>query len=437
MKACFSIATITPREALPLAGYAGRAGNFTAVDAPLEANFLAVFDSRGDPVVLGGLDTLFVGDGIADDMARRAGIPRERMILISSHTHSAPSLSPGTPRLGRFEPIYGEMVVRVAGDAIRKLVAGPPTSVSTAYAERPAPFNVNRRRLAWMLDYGTLRRHRRFRFRKGIAMAPNPRGIADPMLRCIVMRDGGRVRAIVWSYACHPAFYPFVDRVSPDFPGVVRNSLRRAFGEDCVVIYLPGFAGSAIPRISLGRCPVGRLAALLLPFNRAVPSFTPAGYRHWAEEVAGAAVACVSAASGEAPTDEIVYDTTRSPVIFGADTCPGVRLDAVRLDFGGSCGILALAGEPVCEWRPMLSPDMLDRRIATGYLAGPCLYVPTDRVVAEGGYEADGFREAFGLDGTFADGLDAAVTGTLEELFARRPRSPRSESEAARFTSHR
>lgn len=422
MKAGFSTAGITPRDALPLAGYAGRTGCFTAVDAPLEANFAAFFDADGLPVVLGGLDALFVGEAVAEGIAREAGLPRERVILVSSHTHGAPSLVPGSPLLGRFDPAYGEEVVRAAGAAIRGLLAAPPSDVRAAYGEGAAPFNVNRRRPARMLDYGSLRRRRRPGLRHGIAMAPNPRGAVDPMLRCIVLREGGEPRAILWSYACHPAFHPFADRLSPDFPGAVRSRLRAVFGGDCAVIYLPGLAGSAIPRIPLRWRSARSLALSLLPFNPILPSFTAAGYRRWVDRVAEIAVSCVLAASGDGRDAKgVVHRTARSPVMFGGGKSPDIRLEAVRLDLAGSCGILALNGEPLGEWRPLLPAGMLDRRIATGYLAGPCLYVPTDAAVAQGGYEADQFRTAFGLEGgAFADGLDAIVTGTLEALFPRR-----------------
>ena len=36
--------------------------------------------------------------------------------------------------------------------------------------------------------------------------------------------------------------------MSADFPGQVRKALKQRLGEDVVSIFLPGLAGSAIPR---------------------------------------------------------------------------------------------------------------------------------------------------------------------------------------------
>jgi hypothetical protein len=39
--------------------------------------------------------------------------------------------------------------------------------------------------------------------------------------------------------------------VSADLPGPVRTALHRRFGADCAVVYQPGLAGSAIPKVPL------------------------------------------------------------------------------------------------------------------------------------------------------------------------------------------
>lgn len=422
MHAQFATVDITPTRPAPLAGYASRHGNFTTVEAPLEANLAAFPLPDGTCVVLGSVDTLFVGPSLSDRIAVAAGVAQERLVLVSTHTHNAPSLAPEVPTLGLHDPGYGDMVVRRLGKAVRRLIDAPRETLSAAYAQRTAPFNVNRRRPAWMLDYGALRRKRRFRFGKGIAMAPFDRGVVDPLLRCIVLRgERGSIRAVLWSYACHPAFFPFRDRVSPDFPGSVRAHLRRRFGDGCAVLYVPGFAGSAIPRIpfALPRS-AGEFLARLLPFNPALPSFTPASYGEWVDRLCATAAACVRDAPAGDTAPAVAFARTRSPDVFigqGSRSGSDVPLEMARLDFGPSCGLVAITGEMVGEWMPVLPKSLFEQRIATGYLAGPCLYVPTDAVVRQGGYEGDGFRSRFGLNGRFVDGMDRIVSSTLGTIF--------------------
>ena len=81
MKANFLTVDITPTRPVPLAGYASRRGSFKQVDSRLEANITA-FPDHG--VVLGSVDTLFVGEAVRRGIAERARIPLSRLMLVSS-----------------------------------------------------------------------------------------------------------------------------------------------------------------------------------------------------------------------------------------------------------------------------------------------------------------------------------------------------------------
>ncbi|MGF7174883.1 hypothetical protein [Azospirillum doebereinerae] len=412
---------ITPSHPAPLAGFTARRGDFTRIDTPLEANLAAFADRDGQPVVLGSVDTLFVGPSVRTAIAEAAGIPARRLVLVATHTHNAPSLAPEIPRLGPYDPAYGDMVVQRIGEAVRRLIARPGPALSVGHARRHAPFNVNRRRPAWVLDYSALRHERRLRFGKVIAMAPHRDGTVDPTLRCIVLRDAASaVRAVIWSFPCHANRYPRPDHVSADFPGLVRNRLRAVFGEACAVLYLPGLAGSAIPDIPFAAPRSLRdLVGQMLPFNPVLPSFTLESYRAWGEALSQVALACAGAAGAVNGGAAVTHRSARSPRVFvgdGAGGCPDIALDFVRLDFGETCGVVAMTGEMVGEWSPILQPLLPEGWIATGYLAGPSLYVPTDRLVREGGYEADRFRQVFGLPGGFVAGLVPIVRRSLDDL---------------------
>jgi len=422
MRAGFRTLDVTPASPIPLAGYGARHGNFTAIDAPLEASLAVFTDEGGDRVVLGSVDTLFIGQPVIEAIAAAADIPRERLILLATHTHNAPSLAPEVPQLGRYDPAYGDMVIGRIAEAVRSLDVEAPLPISAGYGRQPAPYNVNRRRPCWVLDYGALRRERRLRFGKAIALAPHRRGIIDSTVQAIVLRDaGGKVRSVVWSFPCHPAFYPFNGHVSPDFPGLVRDALRAAFGADCVVIYLPGLAGSAIPGIPFAAPrSAGDVVRVMLPFNPTLPWFTPATYRAWADTVAAATTACAHAAGAAGGGAGMIHRAARSTSIFTSDPAsgkPDILMDALRLDLGPGCGLVAMTGEVIGEWGPVLAPLLPEGCIATGYLAGPCLYIPTDQAVVDGGYEADRFRGLFDLSGTFVRGIDGIVGQAVKRLF--------------------
>ena len=301
-----------------------------------------------------------------------------------------------------------------------------------ACAHRRAPFNINRRRPVWGIDYGLLRQDRRLKCHRHIVLAPYKKGVVDRNVMCIALRDqSGAVRSIVWSYACHAAFYPNAAHVSADFPGLVRDHLRDIYGANCCVIHLPGLAGSAIPQIAASwRDLTPSNIIRLLLFHPILPRFTLATFRTWSEQLASATADCVRSAIEVSQTSDLVHASTRTERLFlrnddtashGEKASPDIFLDMVRLDFEKGGGVIAITGEMIGEWLPILRAHVPESYIITGYLGGPCLYVPTDKAVREGGYEADRFRKWFGLDGAFETGIDNIVTAGAARLMSAAP----------------
>jgi neutral ceramidase len=412
---------ITPSDPIPLAGYGSRTGKFVCVDSRLEANIVRFTDAAGANIVLCGVDTLFIGLSVKHAIVHAARMSPDQLILLPTHTHCAPSLVPEAPRLGDCDPAYTALVVRRIGDVLRVLQEDDGIPVSVGHARRHAPLNIGRRRPSWVFDYDSLRKHGQIRFGKVVALAPYSKGVVDRTLSCIALRDSaGVVRSVIWSFPCHPAFYPFANHVSADFPGLVRECLRGIYGPACAVIYLPGLAGSAIPDmpLTLPRSLID-LLHFLLPFHPQLRRFTPEGFRAWANRLATEALSCVRD-TRSAEIESVTYSCTRSLPVFMSDSKEGifvsgepVRLDVVRLEFGTRCGIIFATGEIIGEWTLVLRSYVPEEHILTGYLAGPPLYVPTDGAVSEGGYEADGFRHDFGLSGTFVSGLERIVIDAI------------------------
>jgi hypothetical protein len=82
------------------------------------------------------------------------------------------------------------------------------------------------------------------------------------------------VRAVIWTFAAHPASFPASLAVSADFPGLIWTALRHRFGAECAVVYLPGLAGSVVPKVPWRwpRTP-SEAAMRLLPFYYTGRSF--------------------------------------------------------------------------------------------------------------------------------------------------------------------
>jgi hypothetical protein len=408
---------------MPLAGYASRSGLYGKVDQALEAIFLLLSDDQGHNVVLGSVDTLFLSPRTSSDIADALGRSPAPLHLFATHTHNAPSLAPELPILGRHDFEWYRHFVSACARSINALVEHPSDLVTLRYGEQATNLNVNRRRFCLVADYRTLLKDRRIDISRRVALAANQCGVVDRRVQALFFENlQGDVKAIVWSLAAHPAFYPDLHSVSPDFPGLIRDRLRRRFGADCAVVYLPGFAGSAIPNIPfrLPRTLRGAVASVL-PFHPSLRSFNAKSYEDWVNRMFAALMCAYD--NGERPLSEmrVSVETTSVPKIFkhrnGSRDNSGIDLQISRVSLGPGIDMLACNGEMLCEWMPLLQCVAVGRVLCSGYLAGDALYVPTSSEIPKGGYEVTGFQKSFGLDGEFHPEISRIVVAAVEQLF--------------------
>ena len=434
----------TPSHPVPLARPGPRSGPAGQVDDQLEAVFLLLRDGDRNFVVLGGLDTLFLTGRTLADICAQGGVPGgvpggapDPVLLFASHTHTAPSLAPDLPSLGRHDEAFYRSVVTACGHAIgdlaRERAAGE--IVTARYGEWCTDLNVSRRKPAWVLDYRALLRERRWRFGRRMALAANRRGVLDHWLRAIFLEDRlGQVRAVVWSLAAHPNSYPHADRVSADFPGYVRRGLRACFGAECAVVYLPGLAGSAIPDVPR-HIPADLKAAVasVLPFHPTRRGFTPDLYRRWGDRLVDDILdAYDRRAPVSGPGGIALHRQTAARVFRGRRPGNSRDLHLARVRLAPGLEILGCNGEPTGAWEPLIEPEVPATALRSGYLAGAPFYLPTPQEIGEGGYEVTGFQPHFGCAGTFDPDLLGDRAGGGAAALPRRSRRPPRRSRAHR-----
>src|SRR5262249_25754442 len=87
---------ITPSYPVRLSGYANRKNEVAEIEQRLFAKALAIGDDATGPLVLLSVENCGVQSNVAEVVARRleekAHVPRERIAICSTHTHSAPAL---------------------------------------------------------------------------------------------------------------------------------------------------------------------------------------------------------------------------------------------------------------------------------------------------------------------------------------------------------
>src|SRR5437588_9575021 len=136
------------------------------------------------------------------------------LLVGASHTHTAPALDPGKPRLGPCDPDYAALVAQRATELLGRLASIDPVPCHVDYRTGAADHAINRRRPGWHVSL----RHLPYR---GVRRAPNPAGPRDETLHLLTFSDPtDRPLAVLWSYACHPVGFPGPTRASADVPGV-------------------------------------------------------------------------------------------------------------------------------------------------------------------------------------------------------------------------
>src|SRR6202795_3025326 len=133
-KAGVASIVITPQEPMWMAGYGNRTKPSEGVLRDLKAKALVLEFETGAKTVLITSELLGfikeVSDPIADRVLKKYGIPRERLALNASHTHSGPvighmlrpayPLTPGQDKvIDRYTTHLEDQVVEAIGSAIQ------------------------------------------------------------------------------------------------------------------------------------------------------------------------------------------------------------------------------------------------------------------------------------------------------------------------------
>ena len=405
--------TITPQERMPLAGLTLREGSFQEVADPLEIN-VAILTHGQRQVVFLSVDTLFVGDtlyrAISEVVADRLGKDDISILVAASHTHFAPSLDETKPLLGPVNTGYQDYVLSQWTAAIDRIANRTPILCNGFRFREQANHTMNRRRLDLCLNKrGVCRKTR---------MAPNSNGPRDEWIRGVVFKDSlGQVQLVIWNFACHPVEFPRQDHVSADFPGVVRTTIRHIFGNHVPVIFLQGFSGDV--RSNLIGFPK-RLRMCLSGFLNG-PEFVPVSDSKFANWSKSLAAVVGNACQNHAPLPSIpLMDSLERtlPLNYLMDGDVSSREFTIRrVDLFDDVVLLGMSAETVTEYGDTVRQLFPDKMVlGTGCLPNTFGYLPTQSMLASGGYEVDGFLEPFSLQATFRKDFETVVVEQLQQI---------------------
>ena len=427
---------ITPEAPVRLSGYASRNKPFEKVAADLWAKALALEDGKGARALLVTFDLIGLPASVADPLCRqiteKTGIPRPRILLNFSHTHTGP-----TPSL-KTEP-YGNLS---ADEAKRQAAYTRAMMAKVVDLAGQAVASMSPARLSWGQGVSHIAMNRREFTPRGVRLGVNPRGLVDRSVPVLRLDDAkGKLRGVVFGYACHGTTLGGRDYVvCGDYMGYAQERLEREL-EGVTTLFVSGCGGDANPyprgRIEYAQDNGANLAREVirvlktdlaavegplgigfervdLPFRKvereelaAIASRGP-GYQRG---VARKQLEAID--KGEAPASHYVAPIT-------------------VWQFGESLTLVGLPGEVVVDFMTMTERAVGPLRLwVAGYCNDVFGYLVSAQVLEEGGYETRGTYH--GAAGFFSRDAEKVVVKKVVELARKAGRKiPRPEEPARR-----
>jgi hypothetical protein len=415
---------ITPQKPLWMAGYASRTKPSEGVIQELYAKASALEDHSGKRAVLVTSDLLgfpaVVSHNIAARVEKQYHLTRDQLLLSSSHTHGGPVID---KMLGLMYPMNSQQwadveaytseledkIVRLVGAALESL---RPARLSFGHGE--AGFAMNRRA----------------RTNEEIVIGVNKEGLVDrdvPVLR--VDDKHGKLRAVVFGYACHNTTGRDLMQLHGDYAGFAQAWLE-SHHPGARALFVSGCGADANPyprgTIELARRHGEELAAAVEkvlvrelqsvrgPLKTAYEEFpvafaTPPGreelqaqlenkdvyHRNWAE-----AMLKILDRDGHLPAE---YPYPLQIWQFGQDLT-----------------LIALGSEVVVDYDLRLKKELGAEKLwVAAYCNDVFAYIPSLRVLQGGGYEGGGAMVYYGQPGPFAPPIEETIIGKVHDLIRR------------------
>lgn len=404
---------ITPATPVWLSGYAIRTHPAEHVLQPLWAKSMAIDDGHRGRIVIVTTDLLGLPPELVDDVARRCflqfGLKRDQLWLNSSHTHSGPPVWPNLRVIFDFNPQEQQAAESYAHQLADKLVAlvgdalHHESAATLAFGSGEAGFAINRR----LAKLQALFPGRDF---------PAPVDHTVPVLR--VEGANGEIRAILFGYACHNTtltgeFY----EVAGDYAGYAQEALEKRYaGAQAMFVELCAGDQNPSPRskLELARIHGGELAqAVESTLDRTLTPLT--GPIRTAFNTTQLPFIEYRRQDFEAEMKSgDVYHQRRAKLMLAqyehGSPARSINYPVQAIRFGKGLTLLALGGEVVVDYALRAKREYgAANLVVAAYSNGVMSYVPSERVLSEGGYEASDSMVFYGQPAPYASGVEEQI----------------------------
>ena len=427
-KAGTASVVVTPGGPMWMAGYAARKKPSEGKIHDLFAKALAVQDADGQRLVIVTMDLISVPRPLREWLEKavqeKYGLPPEGLLVSCSHTHCGPELRTTPSSFDGLEPERARQAHEYAEELQTKLERLVGRALD---ALAPAKLSYCRARCGFAMN-------RRTPTPTGFRNFPNPEGPVDhdvPVLR--VEGAEGKLQAVLFGYTCHSTtlgIYEFCG----DYPGFAQRFLEVAHPE-ATALFIAGCGAdqNPYPRRTIelaeqhGRSLANAVETALLTNPRPIDGKLALAYD------------TVTLRYATPPTrDELLeraqsknqYDRGHAEKLLKQleeegkirDTYP-CPVQVIR--FGDDVTIVPMAGETVVDFSLRLKRELAEPGESgpaiwvPGYCNDVFAYIPSQRVLLEGGYEAGGamkYMTTVVQPGPFVPSVEECLVAKIHEL---------------------
>ncbi|MCS6975753.1 MAG: neutral/alkaline non-lysosomal ceramidase N-terminal domain-containing protein [Gemmatales bacterium] len=404
---------VTPNYPVRLSGFGFRRTESEGVTQRIWVKALAIGSDDDGPLVVLAVDNLFVPlwmtEELAQRLAKKARIHRDRLAVTATHTHTAPVLKGTVPTLFGM-PLPADQQERVDRYSAELLDKMEQTALAALADRRPA-------KLTWGIGR--------------VSFAVNRRtqgGPVDHDLPVMVIRSPDHAIRGIWvNYACHCVTLSN-NKISGDWAGYAQEAIEDDH---------PG----AIALVSIG-CGADANPSSGVTGDKV--EIAARQGREIADEVKRLVGGFLTPLSGQLRAARKVFELPLDEPPSKAEleerakrqdhTGYHARYQLDKLNrgealpktipysvqvwaFGDKLACVFLPGEVVVDYALRLKKELDGTRLWINAYSNDCpCYIPSERILREGGYEGGGAMIYYGLPTRLKPGLEQPILDAVKEL---------------------
>jgi hypothetical protein len=422
-KAGVAKTVITPAKPMWMSGYASRNKPAEGKVHDLWAKALVLQDPQGRRAALVTMDLVSIHRDLSlavrDELQQKYGLDRAAVRLSCSHTHCGPLVGQSLAAMFTGDETQRQLVdeyartlhtklVAVVGEAIQQLA---PARLS--WGNGTAAFAVNRRN------------NKEAEVPKLRAAGQPLKGPVDHAVAVLAVHDGqDRPRAVVCGYACHATTLGFYQWCG-DYPGFAQLNLEAAH-PGAVALF---WAGCGADQNPLPR----RTVELAQDYGKQLSDAVEAVLRQPLKPIRGAFGASyieVDLPFASVPDrEQLLKDRASTARQIAARAkalleqleakgavSPTYPYPVQVWQLGPDLTWIALGGEVVVDYALRFKRELgPERTWVAGYSNDVTGYIPSARVLQEGGYEGGGAMVWYGLPSAWAPPVEDLVAAAVHD----------------------